>query len=33
MKKDQRLKIVEAVERLDGIKDMRKWSSQLLRKE
>jgi len=33
MKKDQRLKIVEAVERLDGIKDMRKWSSHLLRKE
>jgi 2-methylcitrate dehydratase PrpD len=33
MKKGQRLKIVEAVERLDGIKDMRKWSSQLLRKE
>jgi len=33
MKKDQRLKIVEEVERLDGIKDMRKWSSQLLRKE
>jgi len=33
MKKDQRLKIVEALEKLDGIKDMRKWSSQLLRKE
>jgi 2-methylcitrate dehydratase PrpD len=33
MKKDQRLKIVEAVEKLDEIKDMRKWSSQLLRKE
>jgi 2-methylcitrate dehydratase PrpD len=33
MKKDQRLKIVEAVERLDGIKDMRKWSSLLLRKK
>ena len=33
IKKDQRLKIVEALERLDGIKDMRKWSSQLLRKE
>ena len=33
MKKDQRLKIVEAVERLDGIKDMREWSCQLLRKE
>ena len=33
MKKDQRLKIVEEVERLDGIKDIRKWSSRLLRKE
>jgi len=33
MKKDQRLKIVAAVERLDGIKDIRKWSSLLLRKE
>jgi 2-methylcitrate dehydratase PrpD len=33
IKKDQRLKIVEAVEKLDGIKDMRKWSSQFLRKE
>jgi 2-methylcitrate dehydratase PrpD len=33
IKKDQRLKIVEAVEKLDGIKDMRRWSSQLLRKE
>ena len=32
MKKDQRLKIVEAVKKLDGVKDMRKWSSQLLRK-
>jgi 2-methylcitrate dehydratase PrpD len=33
IKKDQRLKIVEAVENLDGVKDMRKWSSQFLRKE
>jgi 2-methylcitrate dehydratase PrpD len=33
MKKEQRLKIVEELERLDGIKDMRKWSSLLLRKE
>jgi 2-methylcitrate dehydratase PrpD len=33
MKKEQRLKIVEEVERLDGIKDIRKWSSLLLRKE
>ena len=33
MKKDQRLKIVEAVKKLDGVKDMRKWSSQLLRKK
>jgi 2-methylcitrate dehydratase PrpD len=33
IKKEQRLKIVAAVEKLDGIKDMRKWSSQLLRKE
>ncbi|MFC1877231.1 MmgE/PrpD family protein [Thermodesulfobacteriota bacterium] len=33
IKKDQRLKIVEAVKKLDGVKDMRKWSSQLLRKE
>ena len=33
MKKDQRLKIVEAVQKLDGVKDMRKWSSQLLRKK
>jgi len=33
IKKDQRLKIVEAVKRLDGIKDMRKWSAQFLRKE
>jgi 2-methylcitrate dehydratase PrpD len=33
MKKDQRLKIVEAVKKLDGIKDIRKWSSLLLRKE
>ena len=33
MKKDQRLKIIAEIERLDGIKDMRKWSSQFLRKE
>lgn len=33
MKKERRLKIVEEVERLDGIKDIRKWSSLLLRKE
>jgi 2-methylcitrate dehydratase PrpD len=33
MKKQQRLKIVEALERLDGIKDIRQWSSLLLRKE
>ena len=33
MKKEQRLKIVEEVERLDGIKDIRKWSSLLLRKK
>jgi 2-methylcitrate dehydratase PrpD len=33
MKKDQRLKIVEEVERFDGIKDIRLWSSLLLRKE
>lgn len=33
MKKDQRLKIVEAVERLDEIKDLGQWSSLLLRKE
>jgi 2-methylcitrate dehydratase PrpD len=33
IKKDQRLKIVEAVEKLDGVKDMRRWSWQLLRKE
>jgi 2-methylcitrate dehydratase PrpD len=33
LKKDQRMKIVEAVKKLDGIKDMRKWSSRLLRKE
>jgi len=31
MKKQQRLKIVEEVQRLDGIKDIRKWSSLLLR--
>jgi 2-methylcitrate dehydratase PrpD len=33
MKKDQRLKVVEAVKKLDGVKDMRKWSSQFLRKD
>ena len=33
MKKQQRLKIVEALKRLDGIKDMRQWSSLLLQKE
>jgi 2-methylcitrate dehydratase PrpD len=33
MIKDQRLKIIAAVERLDGIKDMHKWSSQFLRIE
>jgi 2-methylcitrate dehydratase PrpD len=33
MKKDRRLKIVEEVEWLDGIKDIRKWSSLLLRKD
>jgi 2-methylcitrate dehydratase PrpD len=33
MKKEQRLKIVTEVERLDEIKDMRRWSSQFLRKE
>ena len=33
MKKERRLKIVEEVERLDGIKDIRKWSSLLLRKK
>jgi 2-methylcitrate dehydratase PrpD len=33
MKKERRLKIVEEVEWLDGIKDIRKWSSLLLRKE
>ncbi len=32
LKEDQRLKIVEAVKKLDGVKDMRRWSSQLLRK-
>jgi 2-methylcitrate dehydratase PrpD len=32
MKRQQRLKIVEEIERLDGIKNMRKWSSLLLRK-
>jgi 2-methylcitrate dehydratase PrpD len=33
MKKQQRLNIVEGVERLDGIKDIRKWSSLLLQKD
>jgi 2-methylcitrate dehydratase PrpD len=33
MKKKQRLKIVEEVRRLEGIKDIRKWSSLLLQKE
>jgi 2-methylcitrate dehydratase PrpD len=33
LKKDQRMKIVEAVKKLDGVKDMRNWSSRLLRKE
>jgi 2-methylcitrate dehydratase PrpD len=33
LKKEQRLKIVEAVKKLDGVQDMRKWSSRLLRKE
>jgi 2-methylcitrate dehydratase PrpD len=33
IKKEQRLNIVAEVERLDGIKDMRRWSSQFLRKE
>jgi 2-methylcitrate dehydratase PrpD len=32
MKKEQRLKIVAEVERLDGVKDMRRWASQLLGK-
>jgi 2-methylcitrate dehydratase PrpD len=32
MKKEQRLKIIAEVERLDGIKDIGKWSSLLLRK-
>jgi len=32
LKEDQRLKIVEAVKKLDGVKDMRRWSSKLLRK-
>jgi 2-methylcitrate dehydratase PrpD len=31
--KEQRLKIVKEVKRLDGIKDIRKWSALLLRKE
>jgi len=30
MKKTQRLKIIEGVERLDGIKDIRKWAPLLL---
>jgi 2-methylcitrate dehydratase PrpD len=33
MKKDQRLKIVEEVRGLEGIKDLRKWSPVLLRKQ
>ena len=33
MKKEKRLKIIAEVERLDGIKDISKWSSLLLRKE
>jgi hypothetical protein len=33
MKKDQRLKIVEEVKRLARIKDLRKWSTLLIRKE
>jgi 2-methylcitrate dehydratase PrpD len=33
MKKDQRLKIAQEVEKLDGIKDIRSWSSLFLRKE
>jgi 2-methylcitrate dehydratase PrpD len=33
IKKERRLNIVAEVERLDGIKDMRRWSSQFLRKE
>lgn len=33
MKRDQRLKIVEAVKSLDGIKDIREWSCLLLQKE
>jgi 2-methylcitrate dehydratase PrpD len=32
LKRDQRFKIVEAVKQLDGVKDMREWSSQVLRK-
>jgi 2-methylcitrate dehydratase PrpD len=31
LKRDQRFKIVEAVKQLDEVKDMRKWSSQVLR--
>ena len=33
LKKDQRLKIVEEVRGLEGIKDLRKWTSLLLRKQ
>jgi 2-methylcitrate dehydratase PrpD len=33
MKKDHRTKLVEALKKLDGVKDMRKWSSQFLRKD
>ncbi|MGD9412228.1 MAG: MmgE/PrpD family protein [Desulfobacterales bacterium] len=33
MKEEQRLKIVAEVERLDGVKDMRRWASQFLGKE
>ena len=33
LKRGQRLKIVEEVKRLDGIKDIRRWSSLLLRKD
>jgi 2-methylcitrate dehydratase PrpD len=33
MKREQRLKIVEEVKRLDGIKDVRRWSSLLLQKD
>ena len=30
IKKEQRLKIVAEVQKLDGIKDMRRWSAQFL---